>query len=145
MENAVVARTASDLRIALGALHRRMRQTRALGEVPLPALSALSRLDRGGPATTAELARREQISPQSMGATIALLEQRRLVERAQDPSDRRRAILFVTRAGARVLSSRRDERTQQLARAIASEFSGDELAQLRAAVPLIERLAQRLQ
>jgi hypothetical protein len=54
--------------IALAA--RRLRQVKAAGELSLPERAALSRLDRGGPATAAELARAEQISPQGMAVTL---------------------------------------------------------------------------
>jgi DNA-binding MarR family transcriptional regulator len=69
-----VAQVAGALRMSMGLLVRRLRQVKAEGELTLPESSALSRLDRGGPATSAALAKLEQISPQSMGATLAGLE-----------------------------------------------------------------------
>ncbi len=84
---------AGELRTSVGLLLRRLRQITAEGELTLPESSALARLDRGGPATASELARREQISPQSIGATLAALEARGLVGRASDPDDGRRVIL----------------------------------------------------
>lgn len=79
-----------------------------------------------------------------MGATLAALEERGLTQRARDPEDGRRVILSLTRAGAEALQSRRDARVEQLARALASEFTHAELEQLGAAAPLLERLAQRI-
>ena len=76
--------TATRLRVSMGAFRRRAHETATEGDLTGPQLTALSRLDRFGPATTAELARREQISPQAMGATVASLEQRGLVARAPD-------------------------------------------------------------
>ncbi|HEX4225437.1 MAG TPA: hypothetical protein VHZ97_23940 [Pseudonocardiaceae bacterium] len=52
---------------------RRLRQLRAPEEPSLPERAALSRLNRGGPAASAELARLEQITPQAMGTTLASL------------------------------------------------------------------------
>src|SRR5215472_10307855 len=75
------------LRVSIGLLVRRLRQAQPAGDLTLPESSALARLDRGGPATPSALARLEQISPQSMGATIAALEARALVERHPDPAD----------------------------------------------------------
>jgi hypothetical protein len=66
-----VAQVAGALRMSMGLLVRRLRQMKAEGELTLPESSALARLDRGGPATSATLAKLEQISPQSMGATLA--------------------------------------------------------------------------
>ena len=106
--------------------------------------SALARLDRGGPATAAALARIEQISPQSMGATLAALETRGMVTRAPDPEDGRRVILSITDAGLAVLHDRRNARTERLAQALSSGFTPAEIEQLTAAAPLLERLAQTI-
>jgi DNA-binding MarR family transcriptional regulator len=110
----------------------------------VPETSALARLDRGGPATSSALARIEQISPQSMGATLSALEARGLVERGPDAYDGRRVVLSVTEAGRQLLRDKRDARTGQLARALSVGFTRDELDQLIAAAPLLERLAQSL-
>ena len=66
-----VREVAAALQMSIGLLRRRLRQVRPEGELTLPEISALARLDRGGPATASALARVEQISPQSMGATLA--------------------------------------------------------------------------
>jgi DNA-binding MarR family transcriptional regulator len=139
-----VDQVAGALRVSIGLLRRRMRQVPVEGELTLPETAALVRLDRGGPATSAALARLEQISPQSMGATLGALEQRGLVERRPDPDDGRRAVMSVTEAGLRVLRDKRNARTQQLAKALSAHFTRSELDQLMAAAPLIERLAQRI-
>ena len=90
------------------------------------------------------LAKLEQISPQSMGATLGALEARGLVERCPDPSDGRRAVMSLTEAGRQVLQDKRNARTQQLAQALSAGFTRDELGLLMAATPLLERLAQRI-
>lgn len=125
-------------------LIRRFRQIKAEGPLTAPESSALGRLDREGPATSSEIARLEQISPQSMGATFAALESRGLVTRRADPEDGRRIRLSVSAAGAELLNERRNERAERLSRALAESFSPDELAILMAAAPLIERLATTL-
>src|ERR1700733_2444848 len=98
-QDAAVRETATRLRVGVGAFKRRTQETFAEGDLTVPQLTALSRLDRLGPSTTAELARREQITPQAMGATIASLEQRDLVMRRPDSVDGRRSILHLTPAG----------------------------------------------
>jgi DNA-binding MarR family transcriptional regulator len=139
-----VAQVAGALRMSMGLLVRRLRQMKAEGELTLPESSALARLDRGGPATSATLAKLEQISPQSMGATLAGLEARGLVERASDPEDGRLVVMSITEAGLRVLRDRRNAGTQRLAQALSAGFTRSELEQLLAAAPLIERLAEKL-
>ena len=133
---------AAALRVSMGLLLRRLRQVGVPGELTVPQTSALARLDRNGPATSSELARVEQISPQSMGATLSALEARGLVMRDPDARDGRRIVLSVTEAGRRLLRDKRDARTEHLARALAAGFTREELAQLMAAAPLLERLAQ---
>ena len=140
-----VHEVAAALRVSIGLLRRRLRQVQPDGaELTWPETSALARLDRGGPATPGALAKLEQISPQSMGATLSALEARGLVERRPDAQDGRRVVLSVTEAGQQVLRDKRDARTEQLARALSAGFTRDELNQLTAAAPLLERLAQAL-
>ena len=95
-----VTEVALALRVSIGLLLRRLRQIRPDDELSLPETSALARLDRSGPATSSALAKEEQISAQSMGATLAALEARGLVARRPDPDDGRRAVLSLTRGRA---------------------------------------------
>ena len=76
-----VEEVAAVLYLSVGLFKRRLRQIPAEGELSLPESSALRRLERGGPATVTALARAEQISVQSMGATLSTLEARGLIER----------------------------------------------------------------
>ncbi|MEP7026587.1 MAG: MarR family transcriptional regulator [Actinomycetota bacterium] len=135
---------ASALVVGISMLRRRLRQVQADGDLTLPESSALARLDRGGPATASELARVEQISPQSMGATLGVLEAHGLIGRQPDPSDGRRAVLSLTATGQRTLRDRRTTRTAALAEALAAGFTPQELAELMTAAPLLERLAQSI-
>lgn len=139
-----VNEVAGALRVSIGLLTRRLRQAKADGEVTLPESSALARLDRGGPTTSGAMARLEQISPQSMGATLGGLEARGLVERQPDPRDGRRAVISITDQGRQVLRDRRDQSTQRLAHALGAGFTAPELDQLMTAAPLLERLAHSI-
>jgi DNA-binding MarR family transcriptional regulator len=130
------------LLVSIGLLRRRMRQTEVDSDLTVSETSALVRLDRGGPSTASALARLEQISQQSMGATLAALEQRALVERQPDPDDGRRAVISLTDAGRALLRDRFTARSGQIAHVLSSGFTRAELRQLEAAAPLIERLAQ---
>jgi len=135
---------AGALRVSIGLLLRRLRQVQAGDDLTLPESSALARLDRGGPTTPGALAKLEQISPQSMGATLAALEARGLVQRRPDPGDGRRAVISATETGLQALRNRRNARTQRLAQALSVGFTRPELEQLMAAAPLLERLAQSI-
>ena len=139
-----VNEVAGALRVSISLLLRRLRQVQVEGELTLPETSALTRLDRGGPATPSALARLEQISPQSMGATVGALESRGLIERRPDPEDGRRAVMSLTETGRQVVHDKRSARTEQLVKALWAGFTRSELQQLMAAAPLIERLAQSI-
>ncbi|MCW2913629.1 MAG: hypothetical protein JWN52_1697 [Actinomycetia bacterium] len=134
----------SALQVSLGLFVRRLRQP-VRGELTLPEVSVLSRLERAGSATTSDLARAEQITPQAIGATLAGLEERGLVERRPDPSDGRRVVMSVAEAGLQALRDRRSARSEQLAKAlVVGGFTRAELEMLMAAAPLIERLGESL-
>jgi DNA-binding MarR family transcriptional regulator len=135
--------TAGRLRVAIGAVKRRLQET-SDGELSSPQLAALSRLDRLGPMTTAGLARREQITPQAMGATIASLEKLGLVARSADAEDARRSILSLTPEGRTAVHSGRNAVADKITAVLEESFTDAETATLAAAVPLIERLADLL-
>jgi DNA-binding MarR family transcriptional regulator len=139
-----VDQLAGALRVSVGLLVRRLRQVPVGSDLTLSEISALARLDRGGPTTPGALAKQEQISPQSMGATLSGLESRGLIARSPDPDDGRRAVMSITEDGLALLRSRRDAKAQQLARALTADFSPQELEQLAAITPLLERLAQSI-
>jgi DNA-binding MarR family transcriptional regulator len=133
---------AAALQMSIGLCIRQLRQMQTHSDLSLPEVSALKRLDRGGPASVTELAQAEQISVQSMGATLKALEARGFIARHPHPSDGRRSVLSITKAGTGVLSDKHTARAEQLARALSTGFSPAELQQLMVAAPLIERLAQ---
>ncbi|MBY8881998.1 MarR family winged helix-turn-helix transcriptional regulator [Actinacidiphila acidipaludis] len=134
---------ATTLLSSISVLVRRIRLLTAEGELTMPERRALSLLDRGGPATSAELARQEQITAQAMGATLGRLQRQDLISRSADPRDGRRVVLTVTDAGRAALKRRRSARSERLTAALTSgAFTEAELEQLAAAAPLLERLAQ---
>jgi DNA-binding MarR family transcriptional regulator len=139
-----VTEVAGALRVAVGLVVRKLRQAPSPGELSLAESSALSLLERGGPATSSDLARVDRISPQSMGVTVAALLDRGLIERNRDPEDGRRIVLSVTEAGLRTLRDKRGARTEHIAAALRDGFTEDELRQLEGASVLLERLAERL-
>ena len=135
---------ASQLRASVGLLVRRLRQAHVAGELSLAESSALARVARDGPMTAAELARAEHVSPQSVGATAHALQDRGLLLRSADPRDGRRVLLSVSDAGREVRAQRKAETAERLADVLESELTADELERLRAVVPLLQRLAERL-
>jgi|ERR1700728_1903497 DNA-binding MarR family transcriptional regulator len=130
-----------DFTQAVGLLVRRVRAAAASHELSLTESAVMRRLDKDGPATTAELARAEGMKPQSMGATVAALEERGLVERRRHPTDGRQLNLQLTAKGAAVRKSVRDAKRTWLAQAVA-QLDKKEQETLFAAGEIIKRLAE---
>jgi DNA-binding MarR family transcriptional regulator len=133
---------ATALANSVSLLFRRLRQPLGQGELTLPERSALAMIERNGPTTAAALAKLEQITPQSMGATLAALESRGLVSRAKDPWDGRRVNLSITATGRAAAHAKREAPSASLARALEANFSTHELEELMLAAHLLERLGQ---
>jgi DNA-binding MarR family transcriptional regulator len=134
---------AEDLRHAVGALVRRVRAETADEDVlAYPLRSLLRRLERDGAATTADLARAEQITPQTAGAFVAKLEEDGYVTRRDDPADARRRLVSLTAAGRKILAEARSHRRSWIARRIEQELDADEKRALVAAIPVLRKLAE---
>lgn len=132
------AHVASDLRVVLGQLIRRLR---AENRFPLSQVAVLGRLDRCGPKSVSDLALAERVRPQSMAQTVADLETDGFVTRRPDPDDRRRALVELTDEGLTRLQADRAARDGWLARAIADKLSPADQDTLENAVELLRRLA----
>ena len=140
----LVDRAAGALAVNLSRLARRLRQRPLTGELSQPESAALAKLTRDNAMTVADLARAEDVRPQSMGAIVGALERRGLLKRQRDRTDGRRVLITVTKAGREAIDRGRTPRGDQLAAGLASGFTDEELEQLVAAAPLLGRLADRL-
>lgn len=134
-----IVSVASELRIVLGQLVRRLRREYSF---PIAQASVLSRLDREGPQTTTTLAAAERVRPQSMAQTLAELEADRLIARRPDPTDGRRILIELTANGRERLQQDRRRREGWLAEAIADELTPAEQQILIEVLPLLRRLAR---
>ncbi len=130
----------ADFAQALGQLVRRVRAASAAQELSWTESAVLARLARDGPATTAELARAENMKPQSMGTTVAALEERELVERTPHPTDGRQMNIALTAKGLAVRKSAKDAKRTWLALAIA-ELDERDRQTLFAAARIMQELA----
>jgi DNA-binding MarR family transcriptional regulator len=132
------ARVASDLRLVIGQLVRRLR---AEHRFPLAQGTVLGRLDREGTQSVSDLAAKERVRHQSMTQTVADLEADGFVERRPDPADRRRVLVSLTAPGRSALEADRRQRVGWLAGAIDERLSARELRVVDEAVELLRRLA----
>jgi DNA-binding MarR family transcriptional regulator len=127
---------------SFGLLVHRVRAAGAAQEISWAEWAVLSRLAREGPATTADLARAESVKPQSMGATIATLEEMGIVERKPHPTDGRQVNIELTAKGAALRKSAKDARRTWLAQAIA-QLDEQERDTLFKAGEIIKRLVEK--
>src|SRR3954454_20390386 len=131
---------ASDLRVLIGQLIRRLREERR--DLTLSQVTVLGRLDRLGPASISELAADERVRPQSMASTVAWLADHGLVERGPHAVDRRLVVFTLTEAGRKAVAEDRRRREGWLANAIERDLTERERRLLAEATLLLARLAQ---
>lgn len=130
---------AAELRMSVMRLSRRMRTERQQ-DLGLSSLSVLGVLARCGEQTVSELAEIERVKPPSMSRTVRGLEEAGLVQRRPHESDGRQYLVSLTEAGADLVLAERRRREAWLSERLA-ELTAEERATVRAAVPIIERLA----
>jgi DNA-binding MarR family transcriptional regulator len=131
---------AIDLRETAGALVRRLRAESAGQALSMSQAAVLVRLEKSGPSTVADLARIEHVTPQSMGTTVASLEEEGLVARTVDRSDARRWNASITAAGRRVLLEGRAARQAWLSRTIEERLADGEQRRLAEGIALLRKL-----
>ena len=136
-----VEAVASELRVVLGQLVRRLRAEHS-HRFSLAQGAVLGRLDREGARSTSDLAASERVRPQSMAQTVCELEAEGLISRRPDPADRRRALLELTPEGQTTLQIDRAQREGWLIKVLSESYTPEEQDALARAVPLLARLAE---
>ncbi|CAG7639423.1 DNA-binding transcriptional regulator, MarR family [Actinacidiphila bryophytorum] len=130
----------NELRGAVMRLSRRLRHQRVDETLSPTEMSVLGTLARCGSATPGELARKEHVQPPSMTRIVAMLESKGLVRREPHPDDRRQVVVTRTEQAAAMLEESRAKRNAWLA-ALAEGLTPEELAVMRQAAPVLEKLA----
>lgn len=140
-----VARTgaglASELRVSVMRLRRRLAtEVDPANDLSLPMMAVLGLLVRRGEMTVGELAAAERIQPPTMTRKVNHLEELGLLARRPHETDGRQVVVTVTDAGREVVLADRRRRDEWLARRL-RDLTPDEVEVLRAAAPLLARLA----
>lgn len=132
-----------DFVLALSLVVRRIRADAPpeLREFSWTQKAVLSRLEKDGPATIADLARAEGIKPQSMGTAVAALEEMGFVEREPHPTDGRQINIRLSTKGT-VLRKRVKEAKQSWLSGAFAKLDKQEQAALFRAAEIIKRLAE---
>jgi DNA-binding MarR family transcriptional regulator len=121
-------------------LARRLRQQGETAASPTQ-LAALATIERDGPLTLGELAAVERVQPPTITAAVGRLEQRGLVQRRTDTSDRRVARVEITPLGRQLLEQSRSRKTAYLERKLTA-LSTDERDTLERAAAILERILE---
>ncbi|MCD6640557.1 MAG: MarR family transcriptional regulator [Nocardioides sp.] len=142
----VVARTdaglASELRAAVMRLRRRLAVERDPdNDLSIGQMTVLGLLLRVGDQSIGELARSEKVQPPSMTRTVNCLADGGFVVRRSHESDGRQVVVSLTEAGRAAIVKDRRRRDAWLAQRL-RDLPRDEREVLRAAAPILARLAQ---
>jgi len=127
---------------AVGLLIRRIRAAMTSDTLSLTEAATLSRLEKDGPMTIAELARAESVKPQSMGTIVAALEAEGLVGRKPHPTDGRQMNISLTAKGVAARNGRKEAKHSWLTQAMA-QLSEKERDILFKAGAIIKRLSEK--
>ncbi|HJU97500.1 MAG TPA: MarR family transcriptional regulator [Jiangellaceae bacterium] len=129
-----------ELHRAFVRLFRRLKRMSTMGGLD-PALAAvLHELGCTGPVRVSVLADAMRLDQSTVSRHVSALEQVGLVQRSDDPDDRRAALLSLTPSGRGRLATLLDER-HALFRAATAEWSDDDRAQLAG---LLDRMVRAL-
>ncbi|MFF1632747.1 MarR family winged helix-turn-helix transcriptional regulator [Leifsonia sp. NPDC058248] len=135
------AAVATDLRVVVARLRRRMRETGDAGDFTPSQSAVLARLDSGGPATVTSLAKAEGVRPQSMGSTVASLQEAGYITGMPHPTDGRQTLLTLTDRFRGELHAHRAAKEDWLFRTIRSALTPEEQRELATGVALLKRIA----
>jgi len=135
------AAAVSALRSAVMRLSRRLKHQRVDESLSPTEMSVLGTLAGCGSATPGELARKEHVQPPSMTRIVALLEAKGLVRLEPHQEDRRQKVVSPTERAEVMLEESRRKRNAWLSELV-GQLSEDEWETLRAAAPVLEKLAR---
>jgi len=132
----------AELRNQIVALARRLRQSARSDAETWTGLMALGVIQRGeGNATPTQIAAELELRSSNVAQLLRDLEERGLIARTPDATDKRKVRLSLTRGGLALVTETRSARDKWLADAIAACLSPAEQAQLIAAGELMRRVA----
>ena len=134
---------ASELRLSVMRLRRRLANERHPdNELSLNQMAVLGALYRNGDLAVGELAAHERVQPPSMTRTVNCLEEGGYVTRRPHDTDGRQVVVALTDTGRATVLADRARRDAWLAQRL-RELAPEERAVLRAATPILERIAQK--
>ncbi|WP_198665807.1 MULTISPECIES: MarR family winged helix-turn-helix transcriptional regulator [unclassified Sphingomonas] len=134
-----VAELAEGLRQSVSAFVRAVGNR--TGTVKSAQSETLDLLENLGSMNVAALADRRGVTHQTMRLIVAGLEAQGSVRQLADPADRRSKLVSITSEGRLALFQARANRAVHIADAIRGLLSPEERKQLKAAIPILDRLS----
>ena len=132
---------ASELRMVLTRLIKKLRtKSSASGNLSLTERSTIALLDQHKELLPSELAAMEKITTQSMSQILNHLLELGYITRRNSETDKRKAIISLSKTGRDILYKARNERDEWLNRAIGETCSTKEQETLGRAIMLLTRL-----
>jgi DNA-binding MarR family transcriptional regulator len=132
------APAAARLRVVVMRLVKIMRRD-AASDLTASMLSALTSIEDQGAMRISALAAAESVDPSVATRLVSALEERRYVERRDDPEDRRACVIDLTPTGRRTLERLWVERAAGIAVRL-ERLSAKERSAVEAALPALEKL-----
>jgi len=106
-------------------------------------LTALAVMASAGPMRMGTLAARLGVQVSTLSRIMDIMVSSGWAERMPDEADHRACVIGITRSGAALMDSVRQDNATRLAGCVA-QLGPDDLDVLRAALPVLERLAQQV-
>jgi DNA-binding MarR family transcriptional regulator len=132
---------ASDFRTVITRLIKKLRTKSATSmSLSLTERSTMGLLDLHKELLPSELAGMEKITTQSMSQILSHLLELGYINRKESTTDKRKAIISLSKTGQTVLYKVRNERDQWLNKALQATCSEKEQEQLRKCLPLLTKL-----
>lgn len=130
---------AAELRVAVMRTSRKLRAEAASHEVSPGQYSVLAAV-AVEPHTVGQLAAKEQIQAPSMTRIINALAAAQLVDRTENPLDKRQILVSITAAGADALARARNKRTAWLAQRVQA-LTAEQRATLHQAALILQEMS----
>jgi DNA-binding MarR family transcriptional regulator len=128
-----------------GSIGRLVRAAREAQRLRLADAEVLGLLEREGAMTSAQLAARRRVRPQTMTTTVKELLREGMITSAPHAVDGRKVLLSLSEAGREALTTSRRDRARHLAAAMDTALGPEDTARLRELLPLLDQVIEALE
>jgi DNA-binding MarR family transcriptional regulator len=128
-----------------GSIGRLVRAAREVQRLRLADAEVLSILEREGAMTSAELAVRRRVRPQTMTTTVKELLREGMITSSPHAVDGRKLLLSLSAAGLEALTRSRRDRARHLAAAMDAALDPDDVTRMKDLLPLLDKVIEALE